>query len=47
MPFERARTLLLLGQLQRRKRQKQGAAATFGEALQVFQELGTPLWVNA
>jgi DNA-binding CsgD family transcriptional regulator/nucleoside-triphosphatase THEP1 len=44
MPFERARTLLLLGQLQRRKRQKQGAAATLGEALQVFQELGTPLW---
>jgi hypothetical protein len=36
MPFERARTLLLLGQLQRRQRQKQGAAATLGEALQVF-----------
>jgi DNA-binding CsgD family transcriptional regulator len=46
MPFERARTLLLLGQLERRKRQKQGAAATLGEALQVFQELGTPLWVQ-
>ena len=46
MPFERARTLLLFGQLQRRKRQKQGAAATLGEALQVFQELGTPLWVQ-
>jgi DNA-binding CsgD family transcriptional regulator len=44
MPFERARTLLLLGQLQRRQRQKQGAAATLGEALQVFQELATPLW---
>jgi DNA-binding CsgD family transcriptional regulator len=46
MPFERARTLLLLGQLQRRKRQKQGAAATLGEALQLFQELGTPLWAE-
>jgi DNA-binding CsgD family transcriptional regulator/tetratricopeptide (TPR) repeat protein len=46
MPFERARTLLLLGQLQRRKRQKQSAAATLGEALQVFQELGTPLWAE-
>ncbi len=46
MPFERARTLLLLGQLQRRKRQKQSAAATLAEALQVFQELGTPLWAE-
>jgi DNA-binding CsgD family transcriptional regulator len=46
MPFERARTLLLLGQLQRRQRQKQRAAATLGEALQVFQRLGTPLWVE-
>jgi DNA-binding CsgD family transcriptional regulator len=46
MPFERARTMLLLGQLQRRKRQKQAAAATLGEALQVFQELGTPLWAE-
>ena len=36
---ECARTPLLLGQLQRRQRQKQGAAATLGEALQVFQEL--------
>jgi ATP/maltotriose-dependent transcriptional regulator MalT len=46
MPFERGRTLLLLGQLQRRQRQKQGAAATLGDALQVFQELGTPLWAE-
>ncbi|MDT5209592.1 MAG: hypothetical protein QOF67_2007 [Mycobacterium sp.] len=46
MPFERARTLLLLGQLQRRKRQKHSAAATFDEALLVFQELGTPLWAE-
>ena len=46
MPFERARTLLLLGQLQRRKRQKHSAAATLAEALQVFQELGTPLWAE-
>ena len=44
MPFERARTLLLLGQLQRRQRQKQAAADTFGEALRMFSELGTPLW---
>ncbi|MGX9789164.1 helix-turn-helix transcriptional regulator [Mycobacterium sp. MMS18-G62] len=46
MPFERARSLLLLGQLQRRQRQKQVAAASFGEALRVFCELGTPLWAE-
>jgi DNA-binding NarL/FixJ family response regulator len=46
MPFERARTLLLLGQLQRRQRQKHGAAATLGESLRVFEMLGTPLWAE-
>jgi DNA-binding NarL/FixJ family response regulator len=46
MPFERARTLLLLGQLSRRQRQKQTAAAILKEALQVFEELGTPLWAE-
>jgi DNA-binding CsgD family transcriptional regulator len=44
MPFERARTLLLLGQLQRRKRQKLQAVDSLSEALRVFEELGTPLW---
>lgn len=44
MPFERARTQLLLGQLQRRQRQKDAAAATLEEALRAFDELGTPLW---
>jgi len=46
MPFERARTLLLVGQLQRRKRQKQVAAATLGEAMRIFQDLGAPFWVE-
>ena len=46
MPFERARTQLLLGQLQRRQRQKQSAAATFGEALAAFETLGSPLWAE-
>jgi DNA-binding CsgD family transcriptional regulator len=46
MPFERARTQLLLGQLQRRQRQKEGSRATLREALQTFQELGTPLWAK-
>jgi DNA-binding CsgD family transcriptional regulator len=46
MPFEMARTRLLLGQLQRRKRQKKSAADSLGEALRAFAELGTPLWAQ-
>ncbi|MGE2724318.1 AAA family ATPase [Mycolicibacterium pulveris] len=46
MPFERARTLLLLGQLQRRRRKKDVARATVTEALQVFEALGAPLWAD-
>lgn len=44
MPFERARTQLLLGQLQRRRRHKTAAATTLREALGAFEDLGTPLW---
>jgi DNA-binding CsgD family transcriptional regulator len=44
MPFDRARTQLLLGQLQRRQRQKHLANATLTEALQTFEELGSLLW---
>ena len=46
MPFERARTLLLLGQLQRRLRQKELSRTTMTEALHVFETLGTPLWAE-
>jgi ATP/maltotriose-dependent transcriptional regulator MalT len=46
MPFERARTQLWLGQLQRRQRQKDAARATFREALQAFDAMGTPLWAD-
>jgi DNA-binding CsgD family transcriptional regulator len=46
MPFERARTQLLLGQLQRRQRHRDAAAATLGEALQTFEQLGTRLWAD-
>ncbi|MEW5808803.1 MAG: AAA family ATPase [Actinomycetota bacterium] len=46
MPFERARTQLVLGQLQRRLRQKQLAATTLTEALETFERLGTPLWAR-
>lgn len=44
MPFERARTQLVLGQLLRRQRQKQSAATILTEAAQTFELLGSPLW---
>ncbi|WP_101950806.1 AAA family ATPase [Mycobacterium sp. 3519A] len=46
MPFERARTQLLLGQLQRRRRQKMATEATLGEALRTFEQMGSALWVQ-
>jgi DNA-binding NarL/FixJ family response regulator len=46
MPFEHARTLLLLGQLLRRQRRKQAAAKTLQDALNIFERLGTPLWAD-
>ena len=46
MPFERARTQLLLGQLQRRQRRKQAAAASLREAFATFERLNTPLWAQ-
>ena len=46
MPFERARTLILLGQLQRRLRLKLAAAETFGEALRDFERMGAALWAD-
>ncbi|WP_051574893.1 AAA family ATPase [Mycobacterium sp. URHB0044] len=46
MPFERARTQLLLGQLQRRRRMKSAASSTLRSAQQTFEELGTLLWAE-
>lgn len=46
MPFERARTQLLLGQIQRRQRQKDAAARTLREVVAAFDDLGTPLWAD-
>ena len=45
MPFELARTQLLLGQLLRRRREKATAAAAIGEALSTFEGIGMELWV--
>jgi DNA-binding NarL/FixJ family response regulator len=46
MPFERARTLLLLGQIQRRQRRKEPASASLQEALGIFERLHAPLWAD-
>jgi DNA-binding NarL/FixJ family response regulator len=46
MPFERARSRLLLGQLQRRQRRRGVAADTLRDTLRVFEDLDTPLWAD-
>jgi DNA-binding NarL/FixJ family response regulator len=46
MPFERARTLLLLGQLQRRQRRKESASASLQDALDIFERLHVRLWAD-
>ncbi len=46
MPFERARTLLLLGQLNRRLRKKDSATANLQAALDVFERHHIPLWAD-
>jgi DNA-binding CsgD family transcriptional regulator len=43
-PFERARTQLVLGGLQRRLRRRQAARTTLEAALATFQSLGAPIW---
>ena len=46
VPFERARTLLALGSVQRRANQKRVARESLDQALSVFDELGAPLWAE-
>jgi len=41
-----ARTQLLLGQLQRRQRQKDTATETLKQAFAAFEDVGTPLWAD-
>jgi DNA-binding CsgD family transcriptional regulator len=43
-PFERARSLLVLGTIQRRARKKQAARESLERALVVFDTLGASLW---
>ena len=46
MPFERARTQLLLGQLQRRLRYRTAATTTLRAALDAFEQMSAPLWAE-
>jgi DNA-binding CsgD family transcriptional regulator len=45
-PFERDRTLLALGALQRRTKQRRAAQESLGAALAGFQQLGARLWAE-
>jgi len=43
-PFERARSLLVLGRIQRRAKQKAAARQSLERALEIFDGLPAPLW---
>jgi DNA-binding CsgD family transcriptional regulator len=45
-PFELGRTLLVMGEVQRRAKQKRAARTYLGRALEVFQGLGARLWAR-
>jgi DNA-binding CsgD family transcriptional regulator len=45
-PFERGRTLLVLGSVQRRRGEKRAARETLEQALLTFERLGAPLWTE-
>ena len=46
MPFERARTLLARGSLERRTKRKSVARDSLQEALEAFEHLGARLWIE-
>jgi DNA-binding CsgD family transcriptional regulator len=46
MPFERARTLLVRGSVQRLANQRRAARVTLGEALAELQRLGATIWAE-
>jgi DNA-binding NarL/FixJ family response regulator len=46
MPFERSRTLLLVGQLRRRRREKRLARTALTKAKVSFEDLHTPVWAE-
>jgi len=46
MPIERARSLLVLGRIRRRRRKRLAAKAALEEALAIFEAVGSPLWAD-
>jgi DNA-binding CsgD family transcriptional regulator len=46
MPFERARTLLCLGRVQRRAKQRKAAREALSEAFEIFDRVGARLWAE-
>lgn len=46
MPFERARTLLVEGQVARRANHRREAVAALGQAIEVFERLGSVAWTG-
>jgi len=46
LPFDRARTLLVRGVIERRLRRRARAKASFEEALDEFERIGAPLWAE-
>ena len=46
MPFERARTLLALGSVLRRARERRAARESLAQASAIFEELGAALWAE-
>jgi DNA-binding CsgD family transcriptional regulator len=45
-PFERARTFLVLGRVQRRERRKAVPKESFEHSLEIFERLGASLWAE-
>ncbi|MGH2829521.1 MAG: response regulator transcription factor, partial [Actinomycetota bacterium] len=45
-PFDRARTLLVLGSIQRRTKRKRAARDALEEAQSVFERLDAPIWAR-
>jgi DNA-binding CsgD family transcriptional regulator len=46
MPFEAARTQLVLGQVERRRRHREAASTALRQALDAFDRMGVPLWAD-
>jgi DNA-binding CsgD family transcriptional regulator len=45
-PFDHARSLLVLGTIQRRRRQRRASDTTLVQAEEIFERLGAPAWIR-